>query len=187
MGILRKLDEFLLLLLIKCGVVFVFQRLFSLVFIHLDILLFISETVMLEIDSIPSPVGLDVVDNINECPIYVLQSSVVLVNSHSRRFVNSNDLDSITWLYIVHQVFVGTQLDGVGSLSLWHALRGFLELDVLLIVEVAAVVDHLESSLALAIVASVWLGNSSSLNVDVLHRLALEALECCLLHLGDDV
>jgi hypothetical protein len=58
---------------------------------------------------------------------------------------------------------------------------------VLLITEVAVVVDHLEAVSALAIGASIGLLDSSSLNELIMGELALEALKAGFFHLRNDI
>lgn len=58
---------------------------------------------------------------------------------------------------------------------------------MLLIGEVAVVVDHLEGVATLAVGTSVWLEYAPTLDVLVLHCVALETLERCFFHFWDYV
>jgi hypothetical protein len=84
------------------------------------------------------------VDNVNVGSIDIPEKALVRIDSHTHGLVDANSLDTIAWLYVVHEVLVGTKVDGVRCLTFGDGLRGLLHLDMLFVREIAAVVNHLE-------------------------------------------
>lgn len=99
----------------------------------LFILLVVSFFLFSVIELEPALICLDIGDDINVCPIDILESPSVLVNSHSHGFIDSSDLYSVSRSHIIDQIFVSTQVNCLRSLSFWHRLWGLLDLHVLLI------------------------------------------------------
>lgn len=58
-----------------------------------------------------------VVHYVNVCAVHVFEGPFVGVDSYSHGLVNTGDLDSVTRPDCVDQVFVGAQVDCLGSLA----------------------------------------------------------------------
>jgi len=127
------------------------------------------------------------VDHVDVCSVDISQNSLLWVDSDAHCFVDTYCLNSITWLHVVNEVLIHAEVNCVRGLTLRHSLWCLLQLYVLLIREVAAVVNHLEAIPSLAVFALIGLNNAPSLNEFVLQKATLEALEGCLLHLRNDV
>jgi len=135
----------------------------------------------------PSLVGLDVGDDIDVSPVNILESAPVWVRSDSHCLVDTRDLDPVTGLHIVDQVFIGANVDGLGCLTLWDTLWSLLHLDVLLVGEDALVVDDLEGVTLVAILTEGWLLDTACLDAPFFLTATFDALEVGLFHLGNDV
>jgi len=125
--------------------------------------------------------------HIDVSTIDILENAHIWINSNSHCLVDADCLYSVTWLHEVNQVLIHAKMHCVGCLTLRHTLRSFLQLDVLLVTEEAIVVNQLEAVATLAILAKVWFNDSSTLDKFSLLEATLKALECCFLHLRNDV
>lgn len=150
--------------------------------LHLDI-----PALLLVRDRERSFVRFHVVHDIDVGPIDILKDALVGVDTDTHRFVDTCDLDAVARTDVVDEVFVGTEVDGLGSLALGHTLRGLLNLHVLLVREEAAVVLQGELVLGLAMRALDWLNDPAALDKPLFLVEAVVAGKCGLLHLRYDV
>jgi len=125
--------------------------------------------------------------HIDVSTIDILEDAHVWINSNSHCLVDADCLYSVTWLHEVNQVLIHTKMHCVGCLTLWHTLRSFLQLDVLLVTEEAIVVNQLEAVATLAVLAKVRFNDSATLDKFSLLETTLKALECCFLHLRNNI
>ena len=154
----------------------------AILFFHRCIILgFFIEAIALGIK--PSLVGLDVRDDINVCPVDILESTSVGICSDTHCLVDTSDFNSVTWLHIVDQVFISTYMDCLWCFTFWNTLRSLLYLNVLLIREDALVVDNLERVALVAVLTEGWLLDAASLYASFLFSLTFHALEVSFFHL----
>jgi hypothetical protein len=157
--------------------------------LHVDILVDVSVSLLVVISvHIQSlDISLHIVDHINVSSIYVLHCSLLGVESDSHSLVDANDFYSVTWLHKVDQLFVGTEVDGLGGFSFRDTLWSLLKLDVLLVTEETLVVDELEALSGFAVLALVRFLDLAYDDKGSGGSLALVAHEGSLLHLGNDI
>ena len=136
---------------------------------------------------VPSLVSLDVSDYIDIGSVYALEGTSLWIEPDSHGLVDACDFDSVTWLNIIDQVFVSTQVDGLWCFTFWNALWSFLNLDMLLIGENALVVNDLERITLLAVLTESRLLDSSHLHNSFFFSSTLDALEFSLLHLRHNI
>jgi len=154
---------------------------------HLFILLLISVFIVSITIFVSLGVSLDVTNDIDVGGVDVPKGSHVCIHTHPMCSVNTHYLNSVSRLDMVYEVFVSTHLHRLRSLSFRHSLWSFLHLDILLVREHALVMNLLECEPALALLADLWLSNSSSFNVLVLFLVALATSETGFFHLGNGV
>lgn len=136
---------------------------------------------------VSSAVGFDVANNINVSLVDVLENSHAGHHSLADGSVDSNNLDSVSWLDEIYEVLIGTHGKGLWSLTFWYRFWGLLHLDMLLITEHAKIVHHFKSESAIAVFANFWLGDFSALDIFAFFALALGAPEGGLLHLWSGI
>lgn len=132
-------------------------------------------------------VSLDISNDINISSIDILKHPHLRINSYTSSSINTNDLNAVTWLHIVHQVLICTHVDGLWSFTLRHRFWCLLHLDVLLVREHAKVMNHLKSHSASALVTILWLCNLSSLNILIFFLHTFCAPVAGLFHFWDGV
>lgn len=132
-------------------------------------------------------VGLDIPNDINIGSIDILEHPHLRINSNTGGSINTNDLNAVTWLHIVHQILICTHVDRLWSFTLRHCFWCLLHLDVLLVREHAKVMNHLKSHSASALVAILGLCDLSSLDILVLFLHTFCAPVAGLFHFWDGV
>jgi len=75
----------------------------------------------------------DVCDNINVGSIDVFQCAALGVYSYTHRFVDTGNLNTISWSYLIYHILIGAKMDCLGCFTLRNALRCFLDFDMLLV------------------------------------------------------
>jgi hypothetical protein len=70
----------------------------SILIFHINHWLVLAILLLLNIDIESAFIRSDKIYHINICPVDIPQNSLVRVDSHSHSFIDSNSLNSITWL-----------------------------------------------------------------------------------------
>lgn len=189
--VLTEILEVLHLSIIKQMLMIILQKLVlhsSLIVLIVDIFHFLILVILLllHVNIEAAFISPHEVDHINVCAIDIFENSHLRVHSDTHSLVYTNGLDSVARLDKVDEILIDTQVHGVRCLALRHGLRCLLHFHVLLVREVAAVVNHLELVATLAVVAEVRLENTTARDKLLLGEATLAA-EVGFFHLRDDV
>ena len=154
--------------------------------LHLGVLFFFLLKTALFL-TVSSLVGLNVSYNVDVGPIDILKGASCRVDPDSHGLVDPCNLDPVSRLHIINEVFICTKMDRLGCFSFWNAFWGFLNLHVLLVGEHTLVEDHLECISLVTILAEGWFLNTAVLGNPFLFSMALYTFKLCFFHLRHDV
>ena len=121
-------------------------------------------------------------NHINICSINWLYSSLSCIQPYSNCSINTNYINSISWLNKINVVFISTKMESLRCFSFRNCIRSFLHFNMLFVRKTAMIMHHFKSKSLLALITKIRLCYFTSFNINIFFFLAFDTSKTSCFH-----